>query len=94
MDILVFQTMIKNLGLSFNNKKQFLPFKAFDIRKASDKNVNDSKDTKYTFFEDDTLQIGVDASKASYVYENGETVLKILRLLIRIKRILVSLFHI
>ena len=66
----------KNLGLSFNNKKQFLPFKAFDIRKASDKNVNDSKDTKYTFFEDDTLQIGVDASKASYVYENGETVLK------------------
>ena len=66
----------KNLGLSFNNKKQFLPFKAFDIRKASDKNVNDSKNTKYTFFEDDTLQIGVDASKASYVYENGETVLK------------------
>lgn len=66
----------KNLGLSFNNKKQFLPFKAFDIRKASDKNVNDSKDTKYTFFEDDTLQIGVDASKASYVYGNGETVLK------------------
>jgi hypothetical protein len=66
----------KNLGLSFNNKKQFLPFKAFDIRKASDKNVKDSKDTKYTFFEDDTLQIGVDASKASYVYENGETILK------------------
>lgn len=66
----------KNLGLSFNNKKQFLPFKAFDIRKASDKNVKDSKNTKYTFFEDDTLQIGIDATKASYVYENGETVLK------------------
>ena len=66
----------KNLGLSFNNKKQFLPFKAFDIRKASDKNVKDSKDKKYVFFEDDALKISVDGSKAKYVYENNETVLK------------------
>lgn len=66
----------KNLGLSFNNKKQFLPFKAFKIREASDKNVKNSKSLKYTFFEDDTLKIGVDASKANYVYENNETVLK------------------
>ena len=64
------------MGLSFNNKKQFLPFKAFDIRKASDKNVKDSKDKKYVFFEDDTLKISVDGSKAKYVYENNETVLK------------------
>lgn len=66
----------KNLGISFNNKKQFLPFKAFKIRKASDKNVKDSKELKYTFFEDDTLKMDVDASKAKYVYENNETVLK------------------
>uniref|UniRef100_UPI003079D9A3 hypothetical protein n=1 Tax=Holdemanella sp. TaxID=1971762 RepID=UPI003079D9A3 len=66
----------KNLGLSFNKKKQFLPFKAFDIRKASDKNVKDSKDKKYVFFEDDALKISVDGSKAKYVYENNETVLK------------------
>lgn len=66
----------KNLGISFNNKKQFLPFKAFRIRKASDKNVKDSKELKYTFFEDDTLKMDVDASKAKYVYENNETVLK------------------
>ncbi len=66
----------KNLGLSFNKKKQFLPFKAFDIRKASDKNVKDSKDMKYVFFEDDALKISVDGSKAKYVYENNETVLK------------------
>lgn len=66
----------KNLGLSFNNKKQFLPFSAFQIRKASDKNVKNSKALKYTFFQDDSLQILVDASKAKYVYENNETVLK------------------
>lgn len=53
-----------------------MPFKAFDIRKASDKNVKDSKDKKYVFFEDDALKISVDGSKAKYVYENNETVLK------------------
>ena len=75
----------KNLGLSFNNKKQFLTFKAFDIRKASDKNVKDSKDLKYTFFEDDTLEIGIDATKAKYVYENNETVLKNIKIIYKNK---------
>ena len=33
MDILVFQIMIRKLGFIFSNKKkQFLPFKAFNIR--------------------------------------------------------------
>lgn len=66
----------KNLGLSFNEKKQFLPFSAFDIRKVSDSKVKNTKALKYTFFEDDTLKIGVDATKASFEYVNNETVLK------------------
>ncbi len=50
MDILDFQTMIKKTsGLSFNNKKQFLPFKAFDIRKASDKKCKGFKGYKIYF---------------------------------------------
>lgn len=74
------------MGLSFNKKKQFLPFKAFNIRKASDKNVKDSKAKKYVFFEDDALKISVDGSKAKYVYENNETVLKMLKFAMKTKQ--------
>ena len=66
----------ENIGLSFTKQKKFLPFNSFDVRKASDKNVNQSKKLKYTFYEDDTLKINVDASKADYDFNNGKTILK------------------
>lgn len=66
----------ENLGISFTNEKQFLSFNSFEVRKSSNDNVNKSKKLKYTFVEDDTLKIQVDASKATYDFENGKTILK------------------
>lgn len=66
----------ENLGISFTKEKKFLSFNSFDVRKSSDDHVNKSKKLKYTFFEDDTLKISVDATSATYDFEYGKTVLK------------------
>ena len=66
----------KNLGISFTKEKEFLSFNSFDVRKSSNDSVNKSKKLKYIFFEDETLKISVDASKATFDFEYGKTVLK------------------
>lgn len=66
----------KNLGISFTKQKKFLSFSGFNVKEVDSNSITRSKKAKYTFYEDDSLKINIDASKATYNFIDGKTILK------------------
>ena len=66
----------ENMGISFPKFDQFLPFSSVDVRKISDKNVKHSDSKKFTLYEDDQFKCKVDASDLKYSFENGNSVVR------------------
>lgn len=65
-----------NMGLLFPKTDGFIPFSAVRLRTISDKNVKYSSEKSFTLYEDRDFAFRVDASKAEYSYENGNSYVK------------------
>ena len=70
----------ENMGLLFQKNKQFLPFSSVNIRKINDKNIHHSQDEQFTLYKDSSFTIGVDASQLAYSFENGNSMIKGLKI--------------
>ena len=70
----------KDMGIYFPKNKQFLSFKSIDLRNISDKNVNYSTSDQFTLYEDKTFEFDVDSSKMKYSFENGNSVVRGLKI--------------
>lgn len=70
----------KDMGIYFPKNKNFLSFDSIKLRKISDKNVNYSTKDKFTLYSDSTFEFDVDASDMTYTFENGNSVVKGLKI--------------
>ena len=70
----------ENMGISFPKKKKFIPFSSVDVRKISDNNVHYSDAKKFTLYKDSSFTFDVDASNIEYAFENGNSVIKGLKI--------------
>lgn len=70
----------KDMGIYFPKNKAFLSFDSIKVRKISDKNVTYSAEDKFTLYNDKSFQFDVDASDVTYGFENGNSVVKGLKI--------------
>ncbi|WP_289182732.1 hypothetical protein [uncultured Dubosiella sp.] len=66
----------KNMGIYFPKNKAFLSFDSVKVRKISDKNVTYSTENKFTLYDDKSFQFDVDASKMTYDFTDGNSVVQ------------------
>ena len=66
----------ENMGISFPKFDKFLPFSSVDVREIDDDNVKHSDSKKFTLCEDDLFKCQVDASNLKYSFENGNSVVR------------------
>ena len=70
----------ENMGILFSKNKKFVPFSSVDVRKISDKNIQYSKEKKFTLYKDSSFTFDVDASNMEYAFENGNSMIKGLKI--------------
>lgn len=64
-----------DMGFYFKDKSEFLSFNSVDVRKASNQDIQESKDLSYTMYEDNALSIKIDGKDTQAKFENGATTL-------------------
>ena len=69
-----------DMGFYFKDSGEFLSFNNVNVRKATNQDIKESEDLKFTMYEDNALKIEINAEDVKAQFENGKTTLSDLKI--------------